>query len=588
LEQPEGTNQRGQSGFLNVRRLDLAKVLTSRGRRVMMLQMNCHGLVRCIGFLLMGCAITGVRSEVPIASNDGRTASALEAHITFLADDLLEGRAAGSTGHELAALYVATRFREFGLKPGGESNRWLQPVPLLESQRVAEGTRVELTSEAGTEVLTYSVDYLASPHFTETEATVSAPLVFVGFGVHAPDQGYDDFAGVDLRGKIAVVLSKAPPKFPTTRLAHFSHPREKTKALVEHGAVGVISVPTPKDLEEMPWPRRIIQSQFPAMRWTLTNGSPSDVYPQSKASITMSPAGIGKLFARSPKPFAEILAAAARSEVQSFPLNLTATLSTKSTHRRVVSYNVIGVLPGSDPELRAEAVVLTAHLDHQGRGPAVNGDAIYNGAYDNAIGVGMMLEVARSLSIREPKPRRSVVFAAVTAEERGLLGSDYLAAHFPSMAGNPVANLNLDMVLVTAATRNFVVLGVEHSSLRGPVERAAARLGIVLQPDPQPERVTFIRSDQYSFIRRGVPAIFPKAAAETNGLPSGAITPDIFLKQYYHQPGDDSSLPRDAESAVRFIRFMEDVAGQVADADAAPQWNPGDFFGEMFGKRGAR
>jgi hypothetical protein len=586
--QPEGHNQRGQSGFLNVRSLDLAKPLTCRGNRVMVIRMNCHGLVRRIWFLVLSCAIIGVRSEVPIATQDGRIADALEAHMTFLADDLLEGRAAGSAGYELAALYVATRFREFGLKPGGESDQWLQSVPLMESQRVAEGTRFEVTSEAGTEVLDYSVDYLASPHFTETEATVSAPLVFVGFGVHAPEQGYDDFAGVDLRGKIAVVLSKAPPKFPATRLAHFSHPREKTKALVERGAVGVISVPTPKDLEEMPWPRRVIQSQFPAMRWTLTNGSPSDVYPQSKASMTVSPAGIGKLFARSPKPFPAILAAAARSEVQSFPMNLTATLSTKSIHRRVTSPNVIGVLPGSDPKLRGEAVVLTAHLDHQGRGPAVNGDGIYNGAYDNAIGIGMMLEVARVLANREPRPRQSVVFAAVTAEERGLLGSDYLANHFPVAAGRPVANLNLDMVLVTAPTRNFVVLGVEHSSLREPVERAAARLGIVLKPDPQPERVTFIRSDQYSFVRRGVPAIFPKAAADTNGLPSAAITPDVFLKQYYHQPGDDLSLPRDAESAVRFIRFIEDVAGQVADTEAAPQWNPGDFFGEMFGKRGAR
>jgi Zn-dependent M28 family amino/carboxypeptidase len=230
-------------------------------------------------------------------------------------------------------------------------------------------------------------------------------------------------------------------------------------------------------------------------------------------------------------------------------------------------------------------VVVTAHLDHQGIGTAVNGDGIYNGAYDNAVGIAMMLETARALATEGKRPKRTIVFSAVTAEEKGLRGSEYLAQHFPQGVGRPVANVNLDMVLVTQPTRKFTVLGVEHSTLRGPVEKAAGRAGLELVPDPRPERVTFIRSDQYSFIRLGVPAIFPKVAdIPGTTADAGVVTPEIFVKEHYHRPSDDLSLPRDADSSVRFVRFMVDVLRQVGDAKEAPRWNPGDFFGEMFGK----
>ena len=558
-------------------------------RSRMNLRVFSSGKWGVLSWLTMLGVCGGAQGGEPVGVEDVATLRALGAHIAFLADDLLEGRGAGTTGYELAALYVSAQFRRLGLTPLGESGGWLQTVPLLEARRVGDEARVEIEIEGQSQRLERGVDFVAAPHFLETNAVVKAPLVFVGYGVRAEEQGYDDFGTIDLRGSIAVLLAKAPPKFPSTSLAHHSHPREKMKSLIARGAVGVIQVPTPKDLEEMPWPRRVIQSQFPAMRWTRSDGNPSDVHPESKASVTLSPAGVSKVFAKSPKPVSEILAAAARSEPQAFPLNGRASITTHSAHRRMSSANVLAVLPGSDPKLRGECLVFTAHLDHQGRGPAVKGDAIYNGAYDNAIGIAMMLEVARALSSQPVAPRRSVVFAAVTAEERGLLGSEYLALNFPVAAGRPVANINLDMVLLATATRSFVVLGVEHSSLRGPVESAAHRLGIELLPDPAPERVVFVRSDQYSFIRQGVPAIFPKAAIKPGTtLPPDAITPDVFTKQFYHQPGDDLSLPRDAESSVRFVNFVTDVARQVADADGAPKWNPGDFFGTTFGGKGNR
>lgn len=543
---------------------------------------------RCFGaiILLSLAAAPGLRAAEPLKPADQRLNQALGAHVEFLADDLLEGRGTGSAGHELAARYVAAQFRQLGLQPGGESGDWFQTVPLIESQLVPDSARFELRAAGETQVLEHSLDYLAGSHFLETNVTVTAPLVFAGFGVRAPELNYDDFANVDLRGKIAVVLAKAPPRFPATALAHHANARQKAKALVDAGAVGVITVPTPKDLEESPWARRVIQSRFAAMRWTQADGTPADVFAQLRASASVSPQGAGKLFARAPKPLAEVLAAAGRSEPPTFPLGLEATISTRSEHRRLSSPNVIGVLPGSDPKLAGESVILTAHLDHQGRGPAINGDPIYNGAYDNAIGISMLLETARLLATEGRRPRRTVVFAAVTAEEKGLRGSEFLAQHLPPGAGRPVANLNLDMVLVTAPTRRYTILGVEHSTLKAPVEAAARRFGLELVPDPRPERVVFVRSDQYSFVRQGVPAIFPKVAdpADSGTVTSG-ISPETFIKEHYHRPSDDLSLPRDADASVRFVRLMTDIARRVANASNAPRWNPGDFFGETFGQQ---
>ena len=535
-------------------------------------------------FLTTALAILSVL-PARTAATDTAIADAIEAHVTFLADDLLEGRGTGTPGYDLAARYVAAQFRQLGLRPAGNSNTWFQSVPLLESHLVSESTRVELRSDGQTNALDYNLDYVARPHFAETNCAVTAPLVFVGYGVEAPEFNYDDFAGVDLRGKIAVFFMKAPPRFPTTALAHYAERRERARRLIARGAVGLIAVPTPKDLEETPWPRQVSQARFAAMRWVQADGTPADAFPEIRANLSVSPQGAGKLFARAPKTLPDAVAAATRSEPQSFPLNLTATITTRSEHRRLASPNVLAVLPGNDPKLGRESIIFTAHLDHQGRGPVVNGDAIYNGAYDNAIGIAMMLEAARLLAAEEKGLRRTLVFAAVTAEEKGLVGSEFLAGHLPAQAGRPVANLNLDMVLVTAPTRSFTVLGVEHSTLRLPVEAAAERFGLQLKPDPQPERVTFVRSDQYSFIRLGVPAIFPKAFAETNSLPGAPwITPETFGKEHYHRPSDDLSLPRDSASAVRFVRFMADIARRVANADEAPRWNAGDFFGEKFGR----
>ncbi|MBX3733662.1 MAG: M20/M25/M40 family metallo-hydrolase [Verrucomicrobiae bacterium] len=531
--------------------------------------------------------ITAAHAADALSTTDSRLNQALGAHIEFLAHDLLEGRGTGTPGHEIAARYVAAQFAQWGLRPAGDSNTWFQTVPLMESRVVPDSATFELRVGDTVEALTIQLDYLPSPRFDATESRVTAPLVFAGFGVRAPELQYDDFAGLDLRGAIAVILAKAPPRFPATALAHHANQRQKSQALVDHGAVGVITVPTPKDLEEFPWPRRVMQSKFPSMRWLHADGTPANVFPQLVGAAAVSPQGAGRIFEGAPETLESVLAGAARSEPPRFAMGRQATLEVRSEHRRLTSVNVLGMIPGADPALAGESVVFTAHLDHQGVGPEVAGDPIYNGAYDNAIGVAMMLEIARQLATVEPRPRRSVVFAAVTGEEKGLLGSEYLATHWPAGAGSPVANLNLDMVLVTAPTRRYTLLGMEHSTLRTPVEAAAARWDLELVPDPRPERVTFVRSDQYSFVRQGVPALFPKVAdSESDPATASAdgLSPEAFVRDHYHRPSDDASLPRDAATAVRFVHFITDLARQVADAPEAPRWNPGDFFGETFAR----
>lgn len=526
------------------------------------------------------------RPPAALQRDDARLDNALDAHIRFLADDLLEGRGAASTGHEIAARYVAGQFRQFGLAPGANAGSWFQEVPLLESRLVPESPRLQLRIADATLELEHNLDFVAAPRLAGTNDSVTAPLTFAGFGVHAPELGHDDFAGLDLRGRIAVVVAKAPPRFPATALAHHSHRNRKAAVLSERGAVGILTIPTQKDLEETPWASTVRRAQFPVMRWTTPDGQPTEAFPSLRATVSLSPRGAGRIFTNSPVPLADVLAGAARGELKGFDLRAEATLHVESVHRRTSSPNVLGILPGRDPRLRNEAVILTAHLDHQGRGPAIDGDSIYNGAYDNAIGTAMMLEVARHFASARKAPRRTLVFAAVTAEEKGLVGSDYLAQHLPAALGRPVANVNLDMVLVTRPTRQFTVLGIEHSSLRDPVTRAARQLRLELLPDPRPDRVSFVRSDQYSFIRQGIPAIAPKVA-DTGTPPNSAteLTPDAYVKNHYHKPSDDLSLPRDAASSVRFTRFMIEVVRQVADADQAPAWNPGDFFGTTFGRR---
>jgi hypothetical protein len=448
----------------------------------------------------------------------------IRGHVEFLASDLLEGRAAASRGHDIAAAYVAAQFRQAGLKPASGGDSFFQSVPLVEATAVLPGSSAEWVVEDKAHSFEYGTHYLPTADFVSASSTLSAPLTFAGFGVDAPELDYNDFANIDVQGRIAVILSGAPAKFTNEQRAYYSWNNVKYATLIARGAVGVVVVDSPDDLKRTPWERTVALSWSPQMRWLDESGKPQDAFQQLKLRFRFNQEAAAQLFAGAQRPFDEVLAAAQAGEPQGFELRGLLTLSATTGLRRTESVNVLAVLPGSDPQLKNEYVVVCAHLDHLGRGSAVNGDSIYNGAHDNALGVGILLEMARALRESGVQPRRSILFIAVTAEEKGLLGSDYFARHPPMPIDALVAAINIDMPRLFAAAQDFIALGVDHSSLGTIARAAAAAQGYRLSPDPAPEQVAFIRSDQFSFIRRWYWAAATRHAAATWISPNSSAT----------------------------------------------------------------
>jgi hypothetical protein len=512
-------------------------------------------------------------------------AEAIRGHVEFLADDLLEGRAAASRGFDIAAAYVAASFRQSGLQGAGADGSYYQPVPLIEATPVLPGSAARLVDGDDEIEFEYGMDYLPSADFTSASSTLSAPLTFVGFGIHAPELDHDDFAQVDVKGRIAVLVSGAPAKFGHAQRAYHSWSARKYATLIEHGAVGAVIIDSLTDAQRRPWERGVAMSWVPQMRWVQEDGTPHQAFEELKLRFRFAHQAAERFFDRSERKLEDVLAAAEAGEVQGFELPGLLTLTATTGLRRTESANVVAILPGSDPALKDEYVVITAHLDHLGRGAAVDGDAIYNGAHDNAVGIGILLEMARALGHSAAKPRRSLLFAAVTAEEKGLLGSDYLAAHPPAPDARIVANINIDMPMLFTRTTDLVALGAEHSTLGASARAAAAAHGYRLSADASPEQVTFIRSDQFSFIQRGIPALILKggyrprdASIDLQGLRSS------FLSEHYHQPSDDLGFPMDYAAAADLARVNLRIVLDVANANGRPHWRRGDFFEQKFGR----
>jgi Zn-dependent M28 family amino/carboxypeptidase len=533
------------------------------------------------GTLLSALAVTALAAERgPWTSI---RADAVRGHVEFLASDLLEGRAAASRGYDIAAAYVAAQFRLAGLTPAGDDETFFQAVPLLEATPVLPGSSATLVRDDATHTFEYGTDYLPSADFSSASSTLSAPLVFAGFGVDAPELQHNDFENIDVKGRIAVVFSGAPAQFPHSQRAYYSWSVHKSTTLAERGAVGVITIDSPIDAKRVPWERQVAMSWTPQMRWLAEDGTPQDAFPELKLRFRFNHIAATRLFESSPVNFEQALAAADAGTAQGFELPGMLTLSATTGLRRTESANVVGVLPGSDAELKNEYIVLTAHLDHLGRGSAVNGDSIYNGAHDNAVGVAILLEIARALHTSNVKPRRSLIFAAVTAEEKGLLGSDFLARRTLAAKRRVVAAINMDMPLTFVPTFDFVALGDDHSSL-GPLARGAATsFGYRLSADAAPEEVSFIRSDQFSFVRQGIPSIIVVGGyqARNKDIDLDALRRQ-FRESHYHQPSDDLSLPMDHATAADLARINLRIALDAANAPSAPRWNPGDFFAEKF------
>jgi len=507
-------------------------------------------------------------------------------HMSTLADDKLEGRGLGSAGYDGALRYVETTLKSYGVEPAGEGGTFQQRVPLRNSVVVEDKSSMKVTSRAGTRTLAYGVDYmLGGDQLREQVAIDNAPVAFVGYGVSAPALGYDDYANaVSVEGKVVAYLSGAPPSLPSNERAYFSSGAVKDAEAAKRGAIGTISFTSPDD-PRFRWDVSVATSKQGSFAWIDAQGQPSRGDPALRGSASLNHSGVAALFAGAPTPLAEVFAAAAASRPQAFDLPTRVSLATSTTHRDIESANLVGRVKGSDPQLQAEHVVYVAHVDHFGRGVAMNGDDIYNGAHDNASGVAVVLEIAHAMTTLPTPPRRSALFLFVTAEERGLLGSDYFARHPTVPRDSLVANLALDMPFLFHPLLDIVPYGAQHSTLLAPVTRAAQHLGIGLAEDPIPEQVLFIRSDHYSFVRQGIPSLFIKSGFKT-GDPAldGAKINAAYRRDVYHKPNDDMSQPFDFEAGAAHARLNFLTGWLVAQETARPAWNSGDFFGALFGE----
>jgi hypothetical protein len=519
----------------------------------------------------------------------------IRAHIRFLSDTLLQGRAPGTPGYDIAARYVATELEGMGLHPA-VSGKWYQPVPLERAVTDEAASSFALTVNGKEQRLTDAKDYMLSTWFAtpagkdkKAESDVDAPIVFVGFGVTAPDQKYDDYAAVDVHGKLIATIYGAPSSFPSTERAYYSDGVVKAKNAVAHGATGVISIMLPEDWKRYPWEWLVPQIQMGEMHWLNKDGVPHDFFPQLKGYVLLNEKTAEALFAGAPKTLGQVFAAAKASKPQSFALSASARIHTVANTTVIESPNIVAELKGSDPSLRDQYVVYTAHVDHLGICPAVDGDNVCHGALDNASGTASLLEIARAYAGLPKPPRRSVLFVFVTGEEMGLLGSDYFA-HYPTVPlKSIVANVNIDGAPgAYFPMKDVVVLGSEHSNMSEEVNSAAKALGYDLSPDPMPEEVLFIRSDQYSFVLQGVPAVdVTDGVKSTDPKVNGLDVVKKWLVTRYHTPLDNMDQPIDFESTAKgsLMNFL--IGYEVAQRPGVPEWNKGDFFGSTFGPRHA-
>ena len=493
------------------------------------------------------------------------------AYVKVLADDNMEGRETGSEGLRRAEEYIVAKLKAAGLEPAG-TDGYYQPVKFKSHQIVEAESSVSLVRNGKEEPLKLGEDAFFSTR-ADLSPEVEAPLVFVGYGLSIPEKNYDDLQGLDLAGKVAVIFTGSPAEIPGALASHAQSASERWKALQKAGDIGIISLPNPAAMD-IPWSRMSLSRTRPSMgladpKFNETAGE--------KLALVFNPADAEKLFAGSGHTFRQLAKLGAdRKPLPRFPLTVSIKAKTKVDTRELESSNIIARLPGADPEHKDEYVVLSAHIDHLGIGEPINGDRIYNGAMDNASGSAVLLDVAASLKAHPEKLKRSLLFVFVTGEEKGLLGSKYFAAN-PTVDGQTmVADINIDMFLPIVPLKVLTVYGLAESDLGESVRDVAKSLGIAVQPDPEPLRNSFIRSDQYSFILQGIPALAMKV-----GFEPGSREQKLFkdwLTHRYHAPSDDLNQPVNLSAAGGYEDVIRGLMIAVANKDQRPQWASDSFF----------
>jgi Zn-dependent M28 family amino/carboxypeptidase len=509
-------------------------------------------------------------SVTALADAPTKDTSAWWGHVKVLASDEYQGRLTGSPGYQQAATYVANSFRQFGLEPAGQ-NGYFQTVDFQVQTVLPERSRVTLVKSAARHALSVGDDLVLSAGVLQ-RAKVAAPLIFAGYGIHLPEAGYDDFDGLAIKGAIVVYLVGGPAALTGAERAH-AYAETLPHYLEQSGAVGVISIIAPRN-REVPWARMKAASVQPGM---LLADIALRRYRGPMFAASFNELAADQLFDRSGHRFAELTALAdAHQPLPRFPLRARLEAKVATRHAKTSADNVVAELRGSDPAVAGEAIVLSAHLDHLGTGKPDHGDGVFHGAMDDATGVASLLEVARAMHVSGHRPRRSILFVAVSGEEKGLLGSRFFAAHPTRHASALVADINMDMFLPLFPLRHLVGFGADESSLGDDVRAIGAASGVELVPDPAPDHLIFVRSDQYNFVRKGTPSLM-LAFAPQPGTAEEAIQKTWFSERY-HAQADDLSQPVDLAAAEAYDDFLLQLITRVADSAAAPSWHKDSFF----------
>ncbi|HEY0407153.1 MAG TPA: M28 family peptidase [Pyrinomonadaceae bacterium] len=548
-------------------------------------------LLKITAAALLVCAASGLawsqqrRMAAPSVINE----NALRAHIKFLSDDMLEGRGPGTRGGELAAKYIAAQFEALGLKGAGAKGSYFQPVSLVGVKANPDMTLTIAKGDAGAqETFNFPNDYVAFTGAQTADLDVSGELVFVGYGIDAPEQRWNDYKGNadNYRGKILVMLVNDPPAtaaepnlFGGRALTYYGRWTYKFEEAARRGAAGVILLHTD---ESAGYPWSVVRTSNGSWRFDIAR-SENDRTPFLKMRSWMTDASARRMLSMSGQNLDELRRKAASRDFQPVNLHLKSLISFHNQVKRVEAPNVAAILPGRDPRLRGEYVVYSAHWDHLGIGePNSKGDNIYNGAVDNASGVASVIEIARVMSELPPneRPRRSVLFLIPTAEEQGLLGAEWYAKHPLVPLSKTAANVNLDSMNILGTTRDFVPLGAERSSLQSVVEAVARERSLVVVSDPRPEQGSFYRSDHFPFAKAGVPSISLKEGKDFVGRPKGWGEEKFqaYNTANYHQPSDEYRDDWDFRGMTQEAEIALAIGRRIADLNEMPRFNAQDEF----------
>jgi Zn-dependent M28 family amino/carboxypeptidase len=539
-------------------------------------------MIRRSTALLLAAVTTAAAAQRPATSLPIPDARAMDAHLKYLADDLLEGRGPGTRGGMLAARYIAAQFEALGLEPAGPDKSFFQPVALV-------GMKPQPTfswgTAAGAHPLAYGDDFVAWAETPDSSVAVgAAPVVFVGYGIQSPEWQWDDYKGIDTKGKVLLMLVNDPGLqdsgvFNGRALTYYGRWTYKLEQGARMGAAAVILIHT---AQSATYPWSVVKGSWSVEQFKLDQ-------PQSPALTLagwVSEGAARTALAAAGFNLDSLMHAAAHRDFRPVDTGLKADIAVKSALRHIESVNVVARLPGSDPALAQQVVLLSAHWDHKGIGPVVDGDSIYNGAEDNASGVAAMLATAQALMQVRPRPKRTLLFIATTAEESGLLGSETYAEHPLVPLVQTAAILNIDGANVRGRTRDIAALGIERSSLGAVFRRAAAAEGLTATGDPDASKGSFFRSDHFPLARAGVPGLSFSAGIDFVGRPSGwgREQDEKYNGERYHQPSDQYSPDFNYEGMVQEARVMMRVAIAVANASALPTWLPTAEFKRSPGK----